>query len=401
MPASSAVPAAAKPERLLSLDVMRGITIAAMILVNDPGSGEHVFAPLEHADWNGATPTDMIFPCFLVMVGISMTLSFATRLERGASHGHLALHAVRRGALLVFLGLVLNAAPQFDMAHLRFPGVLQRIGVCYTLGALLFLALPGPESGRWRRGREIAIATVTVALLGGYWLLLRFYPTPGFGAGRLDSYGSLTAVVDRAVFGLDHIYRYGTTPGLGITYDPEGLLSTLPSLATLLLGVLAGEELRRQRRAGWTGAKTCAALASGGTALWLLGLALSPLLPLNKKLWTSTFAVFSAGIALLLLAGCFYLVDLRRARRGLTLPLIFGTNAILCYVLADIVGIALGEIHVGSPEGRVSLHAFLYRNLSSSRLPPEIASVIYAVGFVLVITALVYPLYRRRIFLRL
>lgn len=391
----------AKPERLLSLDVLRGLTIAAMILVNDPGSWEHVFPPLDHAEWNGATPTDMIFPGFLVMVGISMTLSFATRLERGASHRHLALHAVRRGALLVFLGLLLNAAPRFELAHLRFPGVLQRIGVCYTLAALLFLALPGPEIGRWRRQREIVLAAITVALLAGYWLLLRFYPTPGFGAGRLDSYGSLPAVVDRAVFGLNHLYRFATTPGFGITYDPEGLLSTLPALATLLIGVLAGEEMRRERQAGWPPAKTCGTLASVGTVLWLLGLALSWILPLNKKLWTSTFAVFSAGIALLLLAGCFYLVDLRRDRRGLTLPLIFGTNAILCYVLADVLAITLGQIHVLSAAGTVSLSGWLYRSLFSPWLPPRLASVSYALGFVLVVAAMVYPLYRRRIFLRL
>lgn len=398
----SVPPATARPERLLSLDVLRGLTIAAMILVNDPGSWDHVFPPLDHAEWNGATPTDMIFPSFLVMVGISMTLSFATRLERGAGHRHLAIHAVRRGALLVSLGLLLNAAPRFQLAHLRFPGVLQRIGICYTLAALLFLALPGPEEGRWRRQREFVIGAVTVALLAGYWLLLRFYPTPGFGAGRLDSYGSLPAVVDRAVFGFRHIYRYGITPGFGITHDPEGLLSTLPALATLLLGVLVGEEMRRERRLGWAGGKTCATLASIGTVLWLLGLALSPFLPLNKKLWTSTFAVFSAGIALLLLAGCFYLVDLRRVRRGLTLPLIFGTNAILCYVLADAVAIALGQIHAASATGEpVSLQGWLYRSLFARWLPPRIASVSYAVGFVLVIAAAVYPLYRRRIFLRL
>ncbi len=391
----------AKPERLLSLDVLRGITIAAMILVNDPGSWEHVFPPLDHAEWNGATPTDMIFPSFLVMVGISMTLSFATRLERGASHRHLALHAIRRGALLVFLGLLLNAAPQFEFAQLRFPGVLQRIGICYTLAALLFLALPGPESGRWRRQREIVLAAVAVALLGGYWLLLRFYPTPGFGAGRLDSYGSLPAFVDRAVFGLDHIYRYGTTPGFGITYDPEGLLSTLPALATLLIGVLAGEEMRRERCAGWAPAKTCGTLALAGAALWLAGLALSLFLPLNKKLWTSSFAIFSAGIALLLLAGCFYLVDLRQSRRGLTLPLIFGTNAILCYVLADALAITLGQIHVLSAGRPVRLSGLLYRSLFARLLPPRVASVSYAAGFVLVIAGMVYPLYRRRIFLRL
>ena len=398
----SATPnATVRPERLLSLDVFRGLTIAAMILVNDPGSWDHVFPPLDHAEWNGATPTDMIFPSFLVMVGISMTLSFAARLERGATHSQLALHAVRRGAVLVFLGLLLNAVPHFDLAHLRLPGVLQRIGVCYTAAALLFLALPGPEAGSRGRRREIVIGAAALGLLAGYWLLLRFYPTPGFGAGRLDSYGSLPAVIDRAAFGLHHIYRYGVTPGHGITYDPEGLLSTLPALATLLLGVLAGEEMRRGQRAGWSGAKICARLAAAGTALWLLGLGLSRWLPLNKKLWTSTFGVFSAGLALLLLAACFYLVDLRRMRRGLTLPLIFGSNAILCYVLADAVAITLGQIHVLSGGTRVSLTGFLYRSLFAPWLPPRIASVSYAAAFVLLIAAMVYPLYRKGIFLRL
>ena len=178
--------------------------MASMVLVNDPGSGA-VYAPLDHAEWNGATFTDMIFPCFLVMVGVSMTLSFGARLRRGATHVHLALHALRRGGLLVLLGLLLNAVSNPDFAHMRFPGVLQRIGVCYTLAALLYLALPGPDAGRWRRGRELALGAVALLLLATYWALLKLYPTPGFGPGHLDTYMSLPAVVDRAVFGTHHI----------------------------------------------------------------------------------------------------------------------------------------------------------------------------------------------------
>lgn len=385
------------PERLLSLDVLRGLTIAAMILVNDPGSFRTIYTPLDHAEWNGATPTDIIFPCFLVMVGVSMTLSFAARLARGASHMALALHAIRRGAIIVLVGLLMNALPFFHLAHLRFPGVLQRIGVCYVVSALLYLALPGPDAGRWRRQREIVIGAVIVVLLGGYWALLKLYPTPGFGPGHLDSLGSLPAVADRAVFGVHHIWRYGTTPGYGPTYDPEGLLSTLPSIATLLLGVLAGEQLRTQT----TRARQCGVLAILGTALCAVGLGLSHWLPLNKKLWTSTFSMFSAGVAIVLLAGFCYLIDVRQWRRGWSFLLVFGTNAILAYVLADVVAIALGFIHVTGPNGPTTLHGLIYARGFASWLQPYHASLAFALAFVLLIAALVFPLYRRRIFLRI
>lgn len=385
------------PERLLSLDVLRGLTIAAMILVNDPGNFRAVYWPLDHAAWNGATPTDIIFPCFLVMVGVSMTLSFAARLARGASHRSLVLHAVRRGVLIVLFGLIINALPFFHLSHLRIPGVLQRIGVCYTLSALLYLALPGPDEGRWRRRREIVIGVVIAILLGGYWLLLKLYPTPGFGAGRLDSLGSLPAVLDRAVFGVRHIWRFAITPGYGPTYDPEGLLSTLPSIATLLLGVLAGEQLRnrttRKRQSG--------VLALMGTLLWVVGLALSHWLPLNKRIWTSTFAMVSAGVSILLFAVLVYLIDVRQVRRGWAFLLIFGTNAIFAYVLADLVAIGLDAVHVRGAGQAVSLHLYAYQRIFATWLQPYHASLAYAVLFVVVIALLVYPLYRRRIFLRL
>ncbi len=388
---------AAPPDRLLSLDVLRGLTMASMVLVNDPGSGA-VFAQLDHAEWNGATFTDMIFPCFLVMVGVSTTLSFAARLNRGATHGHLALHAVRRGALIVLIGLLLNFMFGSDLAHLRVPGVLQRIGVCYAGGALLYLALPGPDSGRWRRLRETVIAAVAVCSLLVYWLLLKLYPTPGFGPGHLDSYMSLPAVIDRAVFGVQHIYRWATTPGMtGPTYDPEGLISTLPALTNVLFGILAGEQLRSNlpRR------RQCGVLASMGTVLWLAGLSLSYWMPLNKKLWTSTFALFTSGISILCLAGLLYLVDIRRVRRGWSFLLIFGTNAILAYVLSDLVAWVFGRFRFPVGGRLMNLHAILFRDLFASWLPPKEASLGFALLYVAIIAALVYPLYRKRIFLRI
>ncbi len=381
--------------RLLSLDVLRGLTMAAMVLVNDPGSNA-IYAPLDHAEWNGATPTDLIFPCFLVIVGISMTLSFGARLARGATRTHLAWHALRRGALIVLLGLVLNALP-LHLATLRFPGVLQRIGICYILASMLYLATPGRDAGRPRRKREMFLAGIVVLLLATYWALLKVYPTPGFGPGRLDSLGSLPAVVDRAVFGTQHVWRMATTPGYGPTYDPEGALSTMSALANMLLGVLAGEQLRSKD----TREQQCGTLASMGTILWLAGLTLSHWLPLNKKLWTSTFALFTTGLSLLLFAGLLYVIDIRRVRRGWTFFLIFGTNAILTYILADLVAILLNRLHVATATGPTSLHLLVYRGAFASWLEPHLASLGFAIAMVLLIAALVYPLYRRRIFLRL
>ena len=391
-------PVAAASDRLLSLDVLRGITMASMVLVNDPGSGA-IYTQLDHAEWNGATFTDMIFPCFMVIVGVSMTLSFASRLNRGATHTHLAVHALRRGALIVFLGLALNLMFNWNFAQMRFPGVLQRIGICYTLAALLYLALPGPDTGRWRRMREAVIAVVIVTLLLTYWCLLKLYPTPGFGPGHMDTYRSLPAVVDRAVFGVHHVWRWATTPGMGPTYDPEGLLSTLPALTNVLFGILAGEQLRSKlpRR------QQCGILAAMGTSLWLAGLALSHWMPLNKKLWTSTFALFTSGLSVLCLAGLLYLVDIRRVRRGWGFFLIFGTNAILAYVLSDVVAWVFGRVrfHVGGLPRPLPLGGLIFRTLFAPWLSPKMASLGFALFFVCAIAALVYPLYRRRVFLRI
>lgn len=392
------VSVAAPPDRLLSLDVLRGFTMAAMVLVNDPGSGA-IYTQLDHAEWNGATFTDMIFPCFMVIVGVSMTLSFASRLNRGDSHGRLARHALQRGLTIVAIGVLLNLVFNWNFAHLRYPGVLQRIGVCYTLASLLYLALPGPDVGRWRRTREVTIACTAVFLLALYWALLKFYPTPGYGPGFLDTYRSLPAVVDRAVFGTHHVWRAAVTPGMGPTYDPEGLLSTLPALTNVLFGILAGEQLRSRLPRP----QQCGVLASMGTALWLTGLSLSHWLPLNKKLWTSTFALFTSGLAILALAGFLYLVDLRRVRRGWTFLLVFGTNAILAYILSDVVGFVFGLIrfHRNGLPRPVSLGGFIFHDLFASWLSPKNASLGYALFYVCVVALLIYPLFRRRIFLRI
>ena len=385
-------------QRLLSLDVFRGFIVAGMILVTDPGTYAARYWPLCHAEWNGATPTDMIFPSFLVMVGIAMTLSFASRVARGASRKAILGHVARRTVLLFLLGLLVNGFPHYDLHTIRIPGILQRIAVCYFFGSLLYLALARLKAAR----RAILMGSVIAGLLFVYWVLLMFVPAPGFGAGRLDSLGNLPAYIDRAVIGTRHMWAYGTTPGYGVTYDPEGILSTLPALATLLFGVLAGEWIRTEH----SRSRKCALLLLAGAALTAAGLALTPWLVLNKRILTPTFALFSSGIALLLFASFYFLLDVKHWRNALTRPLyvpfmVFGTNAIFAFALSSVVTSSLDVMHVTIGGSPMRLHEWGYRYGFSGWLSPITASLTYAIVIVVLDLAIMYPLYRRRIFLRL
>jgi predicted acyltransferase len=376
--------------RLVSLDVYRGLAVAGMILVTNAGNWDTVYWPLLHAQWNGWTPTDLIFPSFLFIVGVAMTLSFAGRIEAGAARGTLARHILWRAAILMIVGLFLNGFPFFHLATIRIPGILQRIGLCYLFGGLLYVATYNERA----RGRVATLAGVTAALLAGYWALLRFVPVPGYGAGRLDSLGNLGAYVDRALFGIPHLWPYGLTPGHGVTYDPEGMLSTLPAIATLLVGVLAGEWLRSDR----PGVRKAAGLAVSGGALLLAGLLLDPVLPINKRIWTGSFALFSGGFSLLALALLYWLVDLRKWR-GWTAPaLIFGTNAIFAFALANMLNPLFALIRIGGVRG---LSRWFYGQVFSRFLGPYNASLAWAILFLALNLALLWPLYRKRWFIRI
>ncbi len=285
-----------KNTRLVSLDVLRGLAVAGMILVTDLGTYNSVYRPLLHAQWDGPTPTDMIFPAFLFAVGVAITLSFASRIERGDDHLILARHVVLRSLVIFFLGLALNGFPDYDLHTLRIPGVLQRIALCYLFGAFLYIGI-GASARRtiapWR-GRRIAILAGTAAfLLILYWALMTMVPVPGFGAGRLDSIGNLGTYIDRSLLGTRHMWPWCLTPGYGVTFDPEGLLSTLPAIASLLVGIIAGEWLR----ADYSHKRKLILLVGTGFVLILAGWLLSPSLPLNKKIWSSTFAMFSSKYA--------------------------------------------------------------------------------------------------------
>ena len=336
----------------------------------------------------------MIFPAFLVAVGIAMTLSFAARVEKGANRARLLLHVVRRTVLLIVLGFLVNGFPDYHWHTIRIPGILQHIALCYLFGALIYLAVSRMEVRR----RMLVLAVATVAVLGLHWALLMLVPVPGFGAGRLDSLGNLGAYIDRSVLGVRHLWIWGTTPGYGVTFDPDGLLLTISSLGNLLAGVLAGEWLRT----GQSRTRKAVALLAACGLLMIVGWGLRPWMPLNKKLWTSTFTLLSSGVALTVFACFYWLLDAQRTRFRLgTLPaMVFGANAILAFVLSGVITTTFDRVHVMAGGMLVTLHQWGYQYGFATWLQPVNASLAYAIGIVLLNLAILYPLYRKGIFLR-
>jgi predicted acyltransferase len=364
--------------RLVSVDVLRGLTVAAMVLVNNPGSWRDVYWPLRHAEWDGFTPTDMIFPFFLFIVGVSIPLALGTRLEHGGRG--LVGRVLRRSAAIFALGLLLHALPFFHLATLRIPGVLQRIAVCYLLAALLVVLTGGAAGWPFQAG-------VAGALLAGYWLLMTRVAPPGGAAGDLSPAGNLAGYVDRLVLG-PHIWQAARF------YDPEGLLSTLPAVATTLLGVLAGHWIRSDR----PGRRVAAGLAIGGLAAtgagWLWGLAF----PINKSLWTSSYALFMAGLAALALAACYWSIEVR-GRRAWTAPfVVLGVTALPLFFLSSFMARLLILVRVG-PDGP-RLQAWLFDHLFAPWLPPVDASLAYALAYVLLWWGLMWALHRSGVRLR-
>ena len=379
---------------MVSLDVFRGITIAAMILVNDPGSWSHIYPPLQHAEWNGWTPTDLIFPFFLFIAGVSMTLSFPARLARGLTRGALALHVLRRSALIFAIGLFLNGFPGFDFSNIRIMGVLQRIALCYLAAGLLYLATFRKEpvsSGPARARANVPVtAAVAAVLLIGYWALMTFVPVPGYGAGHLGKDDNLAAYIDRAVLG-GHLWSESKT------WDPEGLLSTLPAIATLLLGMLTGEWLRTNQDVR----RKALGLAAMGAVLLSTGRLLDLYFPINKNLWTSSFVLFTGGFAMLALALCFWVVDVQGRRAWAAPFLVFGMNAILAYALATFLAEISIDFEFHDAQHRLrTLHGWVYERFFVPHANPVNASLAFAIFFVFIIFALLWPFYRGRAFLR-
>jgi predicted acyltransferase len=361
--------------RLLSLDAFRGLTIAAMILVNDPGDWNHVYWPLLHAPWHGWTPTDLIFPFFLFMVGMSLT--FSRRLELRP--------ALARATKLVGLGLLLNLYPYFPIAQLRWPGVLQRIGICY---------LAAWAAKRWLRPRGLVL--LVAALVVGYWALMTKVTGPEGHPPNLEMETNLSAQVDRVLL-VPHVWSQTKT------WDPEGILSTLPAVATTVLGLLAGLWVRSGRRpfAITRGLLLAGLVLTALGVLW--GEAAPPwlLFPVNKGIWTSSFVLLTGGLAAALFGLTYWVVDVAGWRRWAAPFVTYGKNAIAVYVGAGLLADTLLAIEWARADGIVaSLWQRLYQALYASWLPPYGASLAWASTFVALFYLLALGMDRRGIYLK-
>lgn len=396
----------------MSLDVFRGATIAGMILVNNPGTWSAIYPPLEHAEWHGWTFTDLIFPFFLWIVGVAIPLSTARRLEQGQARSQLLLHAFRRSVIIFGLGfflnslsLVLNPALWQDgfggwlhsyATTVRVPGVLQRIAICYFIATCIYLNTGIRGQILW-----------TIGFLAGYWILMVLGPLLGCGAGGLEVHGNFCEYIDNLVLN-------GKTIGMhvwsgGKTWDPEGVFSTVPAIATCLFGILTGHLLRSPKspetRTAW--------MFVVGNLLLFLGALMDLALPINKKLWTSSYAVFMAGMAMNCFAVSYWLVDVQGWRKWAKPFAVYGMNAITVFMLAGILGRILPAIKVTGSAGKpIGLQLYLYKTLYEPFASPETApflkflasprnaSLLWALTYVLGLYLVAYVMYRRKWFLK-
>ena len=368
--------------RLQSLDALRGLTIALMILVNTSGDAAHTYRLLRHSPWNGCTIADLVFPCFLFMVGISLVLSLGAKLRRGVPRRLLLLQALRRALILFALGIAINGFPWFDLHTLRLFGVLQRIAICFFLASLIYL---------WLRRRTVV--WITVGILLSYGILLQWVPVPGYGLPGvnvpfLDPHGNLPAWLDRHLLPASHLYHQGY-------YDPEGLLTSIPALASTLIGVLTAFFLQTPRSAAIKARR----LFMAGAFCLVAGFAWSHWLPLNKRLWTSSFVVFNAGVSMLALSIFLWWLDVQRKATRLAVPMIaFGTNALVAYALSEFLASFLSMAR--GPDSDYTLQQTLFRPFEAFIPNPYIAALTYAIVYVAICFVPVWLLFRNKIFLK-
>ena len=345
-----------------------------MILVNDPGTWEFVYSPLRHAKWHGCTPTDLVFPFFLFMVGISITLALGKRISSGVDTTGLVTKIVKRSLIIFLIGMLLNGFPGYDLSTIRIPGVLQRIALVYLFCSLIFIKTTWLGQFRW-----------AVGLLGGYWFIMNFIPVPGIGEPNLEPTTNLGAWLDNLLLG-GHLWSSSKV------WDPEGLLSTLPAIATGLSGVLTGHliksDLSETKKVVWL--FVVGAICIVAALLWDLSF------PINKALWTSSYVLYTTGIAMQCLGICYWFIDVLGYTRWTTPWVAFGINALSAYVLSGLLARLLGIIQIGDQ----SLKGWIFENMFLSWLDPYNASLAFAVVFLLCLFIPSWALYRKGIIIK-
>lgn len=378
-----------KPQRLLSLDFFRGLTVAAMILVNNPGSWGHIYAPLEHAEWNGCTPTDLVFPFFLFIVGVSIAYAMGSKKADPSSHNKTILKALKRGLILFGLGLILAFFPRnfkdFDFVaaikHVRIPGVLQRIGVVFFISSILFLKLS-----------EKNIFRAMIIILLAYWALMTFVPVPGLGYANLEKETNLGAWLDRSILTEAHLWKSA------VTWDPEGILSTLPAIGTCLFGILVGIYLKKKEI---DAATKIAWLFSVGAIAIIAGLLWDLQFPINKALWTSSYVLYTGGLATVVLALSYWIIDVNHYNRFTKPFVVYGVNAITVFFVSGLMPRLVNMIKVKLPNGdEVGALTWFYQSFFPPYFSPINASLAYAIVFVLFFYVILWFMYKKNIIIK-
>ncbi len=377
-----------KPERLLSLDFFRGLTVAAMILVNNPGSWANIYSPLEHAPWHGCTPTDLVFPFFLFIVGVSIAYAMGSKRDDKTTHGKTIAKALKRAFTLYLLGFILAFFPRnfsdFNFVEslqtVRLPGVLQRISIVFLISSILFLKLSDKR-----------LFQTIVILLFGYWALMTFVPVPGFGEPNLEKETNLGAWLDRTILTEAHLWKSSKT------WDPEGLLSTLTAIATCLFGVLVGVYLKKKNiepatKIAWL--FTVGTLAVIGGLLWDLEF------PINKALWTSSYVLYTGGWATIILAMCYWLIDVNKYDRFTKPFVVYGVNAITVFFLSGLMPRLVNMIKIDMDGEKVGAMSYVNKALFVPNFSPLNASLAYAVAFVLFWYLILWIMYKKNIIIK-
>lgn len=380
-----------KHERLVSLDAYRGFTIAGMILVNNPGSWSHIYPQLAHAEWHGWTFTDWIFPFFLWIVGVAMTFSFAVRKSRGDTKEKLLLNVLRRSAIIFALGIFLAGFPfgllwnhHFSWETIRIPGVLQRIAICYFIASLIYLYTN-------MRGQIIAIGVLFVS----YWLMMFYIPVPEIGAGLFEKGKNFAAYIDSLILN-GHMW------GVSKTWDPEGIVSTIPAIATTLFGAITGDYLRTSEHSK---TEQSAWMFVFGAGFLLLGAFLDMWMPINKSLWTVSYSIFMNGWALCIFGIFYFLIDAKGIKKWAYPFVVYGMNAIFIFVLSGVVGRTMGlwKFTVQLSDGslaEVPLKTIIMQNIFEPYFSPLNASLMHAIVWIMVMYFIVWIMYKKNWFVK-
>src|SRR5699024_2796956 len=362
------------------------ITIAGMIMVNNPGSWSHLYPPLAHAAWHGWTPTDLVFPFFLFIVGVVMTYSFGSMIRKGLTKNQIYKKVAIRSLLLFAIGLGMAIFPLvrfeplrlYDFSTMRIMGVLQRIALCYFFASLIYL--------EWRK--PLQQAAWGAGLIIFYWIIMMTVPVPGYGAGELTMEGNLATYIDKLIMP-GHLWKPG--------WDPEGLLSTIPAIATVIFGILTGHILHAER----SKEQKANSLFVAGLLTLTAGLIADHWFPINKGLWTSSYVLFTGGFAMLFLGVCYWLIDIKGYTKGTKPFVMLGMNALAVYVMSSLTAKLLYVIPIPEAWGATTIKGLIYNQLILPLASPVNASLLFALLYLSFWTAVMAIFYRKKIFIKI